>query len=107
MLRSVLSAILLAGLLAAAQPTVADPLAATASAHVQAAAAMVEQPASLPAKPAVEAVPSDSWRGSLRRLLDPIPAKPNARRRRRDIANDAAKMELAPAPWPRREAATG
>jgi hypothetical protein len=49
MLRPVLFAVLLAGLLAPAQPTVADPLAATASAHVQAAAAVMEQPAPLPA----------------------------------------------------------
>jgi hypothetical protein len=49
MLRSIFSAVLLAGLLAAAQPTVADPLPATASAHAQAAAAMVEQAALLPA----------------------------------------------------------
>jgi hypothetical protein len=49
MLRPVLSAVLLAGLLAAAQPTVADPIAATASAHVQAAAATMEQPAPRPA----------------------------------------------------------
>jgi hypothetical protein len=55
MLRSILSAILLAGLLAAAQPTVADPLPLTASAHVQAAAAVVEQPAPL-AAPMVNAV---------------------------------------------------
>jgi hypothetical protein len=48
MFRSVLFAVLFAGLLAAAQPTVADPLAATAPAHVQAAAAMMEQPAPLP-----------------------------------------------------------
>jgi hypothetical protein len=40
MLRPVLFAVLFAGLLAAAQPTVADPLAATAPAHVQAAAAI-------------------------------------------------------------------
>ena len=49
MLRPVLFAVLFAGLLAAAQPTVADPLAATAPAHVQTAAAMMEQPAPLPA----------------------------------------------------------
>jgi hypothetical protein len=49
MFRSVLFAVLFAGLLAAAQPTIADPLAATAPAHVQAAAAMMEQPAPLPA----------------------------------------------------------
>ena len=48
MLRPVLFAVLFAGLLAAAQPTVADPLAATAPAHVQTAAAMKE-PAPLPA----------------------------------------------------------
>jgi hypothetical protein len=48
MLRSVLSAICLAGLLAAARPTVADPLATTVSAHVQAVAAIIEQPAPLP-----------------------------------------------------------
>jgi hypothetical protein len=50
MLRPVLSAVLLAGLLAAAQPTVADPIAATASDHAQAATAMMEQPAPLPAR---------------------------------------------------------
>jgi hypothetical protein len=49
MLRSILSAVVLAGLLVAAQPTAADPLATTASAHFQAVAAIVEQPASLPA----------------------------------------------------------
>lgn len=55
MLRSALSAVLLAGVLAAAQPAVADPLAATASDHVQAAAATMEQPAPLPT-PAASAV---------------------------------------------------
>ena len=49
MLRSILFAVLLAGLIAPAQPTAADPLAATASAHVQAAAAVMEQPVPLPA----------------------------------------------------------
>ncbi|HEY4041253.1 MAG TPA: hypothetical protein VGM32_05325, partial [Rhodopila sp.] len=48
MLRSVLSAVLFAGLLAAAQPTVADPLAARAPDHAQAAAATMEPPAPLP-----------------------------------------------------------
>jgi len=43
MLRSVLSAIAIAGILAAAHPAIAEPLAATASDHTQAAAAM-EQP---------------------------------------------------------------
>jgi hypothetical protein len=49
MLRSILSAVALAGVLAAAQPVFADHLAATASDQVQAAAAMMEQPAPLPA----------------------------------------------------------
>lgn len=45
MLRSVLSAIALAAILATAHPVSADPLAATASDHTQAAAAAAEQPA--------------------------------------------------------------
>jgi hypothetical protein len=48
MLRSALSAVLLAGVLAVVQPTFADPITATASDHVQAAAAATEQPAPLP-----------------------------------------------------------
>ena len=55
MLRSALSAVLLAGVLAMVQPAFADPLTATASDHVQAAAATMEQPAPLPA-PATSAV---------------------------------------------------
>jgi hypothetical protein len=55
MLRPILFAVLFAGLLAAAQPTVADPLATTASAHVQATAATMEQPAPL-AAPVASAV---------------------------------------------------
>jgi hypothetical protein len=51
MLRLVLSAVALAGVLAAAQPAIADPLAATASDHAKVAA--TEQPAS----PA----PASSW----------------------------------------------
>jgi hypothetical protein len=47
MLRSVLSAIAVAGILATAHPAFADPLAATPSDHTQAAAAM-----ELPAPPA-------------------------------------------------------
>jgi hypothetical protein len=47
MLRFVLSAVVLASVLAMAQPVFADPLAATASDHAQAAAATIEQPASL------------------------------------------------------------
>jgi hypothetical protein len=46
MLRFALSAVALAGVLAVAQPVSADPLAATASDHAQAAAATIEQPAS-------------------------------------------------------------
>jgi hypothetical protein len=46
MLRFVLSAVVLAGVLAMAQPVFADPLAATASDHAQAAATAIEQPAS-------------------------------------------------------------
>jgi hypothetical protein len=49
MFRSALSAVLLAGVVAAVQPAFADPLTATASDHVQAAAATTEQPAPLPA----------------------------------------------------------
>jgi hypothetical protein len=55
MLRSALSAVLLVGVLAAAQTTAADPLPATAADHVQAAAATMEQLAPLPA-PAAGAV---------------------------------------------------
>jgi hypothetical protein len=43
MLRFVLSAVALAGVLVAAQPSFADPLAATASDHAQAAAPATEQ----------------------------------------------------------------
>jgi len=46
MLRLALSAVALACVLAMAQPVFADPLAATASDHAQAAAAAIEQPAS-------------------------------------------------------------
>jgi hypothetical protein len=46
MLRSALSAVFLAGVLAMAQPALADPLAAAASDHAQAAAAATEQSAS-------------------------------------------------------------
>jgi hypothetical protein len=49
MLRPALSAVLLAGVLAVVRPTFADPVTATASGHVQAAAATTEQPAPLPA----------------------------------------------------------
>jgi len=45
MLRFVLSAVALAGVLATAQPAVADRLAATPSDHAQAAAAATKQPA--------------------------------------------------------------
>lgn len=55
MLRSALSAVLFAGVLAVVQPAFADPLPATASEHVQAAAATMEQPAPLPV-PAASAV---------------------------------------------------
>jgi hypothetical protein len=48
MLRSVLSVIALAGVLAAAQPAFADPAAATAPDQIQAAASPTEQPASPP-----------------------------------------------------------
>jgi hypothetical protein len=57
MLRSVLSAVALAGVLATAQPAFADPLAATASGHAQAAAAATEP--SLPA-PALSSWSSDA-----------------------------------------------
>ena len=46
MLRFALSAVALVGVLAVAQPVFADPLAATASDHAQAAAAAIEQPTS-------------------------------------------------------------
>jgi hypothetical protein len=46
MLRSILSAVAIAGLIAIAHPAFADPLAATASDHAQPAAAAMEQPAS-------------------------------------------------------------
>jgi hypothetical protein len=46
MLRFALSAVTLVGVLAVAQPVFADPLAATAFDHAQAAAAAIEQPAS-------------------------------------------------------------
>jgi hypothetical protein len=46
MLRSILSAVALAGLIAVANPAFADPLAATASDHAQPAAAATQQPAS-------------------------------------------------------------
>jgi hypothetical protein len=55
MFRSALSAVLLAGVLAAAQTAMADPLPATASDHVQAAAAATEQPTPRPS-PAASAV---------------------------------------------------
>ena len=55
MLRSVLSAVLLAGVLALVQPAFADPLPATASEHALVAAAATEQPVSRPA-PAASAV---------------------------------------------------
>jgi hypothetical protein len=45
MLRLVLSAVALAGVLVTAQPTFADPLPVTASDHAQAAASAPEQPA--------------------------------------------------------------
>ena len=47
MLRSLLAAVALAGLLALGQQAFADPLAGTASDHVQPAAAATEQPALL------------------------------------------------------------
>jgi hypothetical protein len=46
MLRFALPAVALVGVLAMAQPVFADPLAATASDHAEAAAAAIEQPAS-------------------------------------------------------------
>jgi hypothetical protein len=46
MLRFALSAVALVGVLVMTQPVFADPLAATASDHAQAAAAAIEQPAS-------------------------------------------------------------
>jgi hypothetical protein len=46
MIRFVLSAVVLAGVLAMTNPVFADPLAATASDHAKAAAAAMEQPAS-------------------------------------------------------------
>jgi hypothetical protein len=45
MFRSFISAVALAGVLAATQPSFADPLAATASEQAQAAAPATEQPA--------------------------------------------------------------
>jgi hypothetical protein len=45
MLRLVLSAVVLAGVLATGQPTFADPVAATAPEHAHATAAATEQPA--------------------------------------------------------------
>ena len=44
MLRSILSAVALAGVIAAAHPALADVVAATASEHAQPAAAAMEQP---------------------------------------------------------------
>jgi hypothetical protein len=46
MIRFVLSAVVLAGVLAMTNPVFADPLAATASDHAKTAAAAMEQPAS-------------------------------------------------------------
>jgi hypothetical protein len=46
MLRSVLSAVALAGLIAIAHPAFADSISATASDHAQPAAAATQQPAS-------------------------------------------------------------
>jgi hypothetical protein len=45
MLRSILSAVALAGLIAVAHPAFADPLAATPADHAQPAAAATQQPA--------------------------------------------------------------
>jgi hypothetical protein len=45
MLRSILSAVALAGLIAVSQPSYADPIATTASDHAQSAAAAAQQPA--------------------------------------------------------------
>ena len=45
MLRSILSAVALAGVIAAAHPALADAVAATASEHAQPAAATTQQPA--------------------------------------------------------------
>jgi hypothetical protein len=45
MLRSILSAVALAGVIAAAYPALADAVTATASEHAQPAAATTEQPA--------------------------------------------------------------
>ena len=46
MVRSILSAVALAGLIAVAHPAFADPLSATASDHAQPAAAAAQVPAS-------------------------------------------------------------
>jgi len=48
MLRPILSAVALAGLIAVARPTFAEPIAMTASDHAQPAAAAMQQPASPP-----------------------------------------------------------
>jgi hypothetical protein len=59
MLRFALSAVALAGVLAMAQPIYADPLAALASDHAQAAAAAIEQPMSpAPAWPSSSDAPA-------------------------------------------------
>lgn len=52
MLRSILSAVALAAVLATAHPTLADPLDATASDHSQAAAAATREATPLPASSA-------------------------------------------------------
>ena len=48
MVRSILSAVALAGILTMAQPAFADPATATASDHAQAVAAAAEQPTPQP-----------------------------------------------------------
>jgi hypothetical protein len=58
MLRFVLSAVVLAGVLATEQPTFADPVAATASDRAYAAAATTEQP--VPVAPASWSSSSDT-----------------------------------------------
>ena len=61
MLRSIISAVALAGVLATALPAFADPLAATASDHAQAAAPATEQPATARSSPSDEQAPATNW----------------------------------------------
>jgi hypothetical protein len=65
MFRSVISAIALAGILAVAHPVLADPVAATASDHAQAAVTATPQPASTTSAPSLPdvTVPADARPG--------------------------------------------